>query len=414
VNSRLLAGLLAALVGSGCSDDGPSAASGPVETAEAYVEAIGERDGERWCDLVAPYISGTLELELENPDSSIRGVESCGELVGGFIGYVGENVETEFVGATVQGAELGEREGRLQAVELDLELETKVPEYLDPEGDQPASTEPLRDVVCLAEFDGEWRVAKLSAVAQAASLGFTIGDETAEADPLAPPDLEAQLRTYAAEQAEFENRAEAREASYGEAGELARCEGLTIDDPAGDSNEYVHPAPDEPPPPTPQADLRSVTLNAQDGGYCLRFTADGPIEGPATYSFNLRDSASGQSFIQIFDVDLREDGLVRVTSGEDEDDHPIAVPAEVGISGNEVTLVITPETFEAGEPTPSTTGSRPTDSFAFMASATATLSERRALNDDLGQSGPSYSYAYPSGDRCDFAEPGSPGQPAGC
>jgi len=410
VRARLIAGLITGCVAtSGCGDDGGGSSSA-VDTARAYVEAIDERDGDRFCELVASYISGTLELEFENPDSNLSRVESCGEFISGFIGYT--EYAPEFVGAEVVSAEAGERKGRLQAVELDVEIETKEDE-VTPEGSTEVSrTETVKDVVWLAEFDGEWRVAKLSMVAQAASLGFTIGEDSAEDDPLAPPDLEVQLRAYAAEQAKSEKAAEEREASYGKPGRPVSCGGLELEDPAGDLVEYVHPAPEEPPPPTPQADLRRVELSPDPERFCIRWVAEGDIEGPVTFSFNLRDSAAGGSFIQIFDVDLRADGLVRVTSGVDDEDHPIPVPAEVGIADEGLSLVLTPESFSAGEPTPSTTGSRPMDRFAFMASATATVSERRALHDDLGSSQPSNSFAYPSGEPCVFGRPS--GQPDGC
>lgn len=402
----LVAGCIAA---AGCGDS-EGGESGAVDVARAYVEAIDERDGERFCDLVAPYISGTLELEIKDPDSNVSGVEGCGEFISGFIGYT-ENAP-EFIGARVVSANAGERNGRLQAVELELEIETKEDELVAGESREVSRTETIDDVVWLAEFDGEWRVAKLSTVAQAASLAFTIGEGSAEDDPLAPPDLEAQLRAYAAEQTKSEKVAEEREASYAEPGDPTECEGLAIQDPAGDLVEYVHPAPDEPAPPTPQADLRRVQLSPGAERFCVQFVAEGNIEGPVTFSLNLRDSAAGSSFIQIFDVDLRSDGLVRVTSGQDDEDHPIPVPAEVGLGGEELTLVLTPESFSAGEPTPSTTGSRPTDRFAFMASATAQLGERRALHDDLGPSGPANSFAYPSGEPCVLGEPS--GQPDGC
>jgi hypothetical protein len=415
VRIQLIAGLVTGcLAAAGCSDSDEPGASGAVATAEAYVEAIDERDGETFCDLMAPYITGTLELEFKDPDSNLSHVDSCGQFISGFIGYIEDCCPPEFVGASVKSAELGERRGRLQAVDLEIELETTEDEVTAEGSQEVARTQTLRDVVWLAEFDDEWRVAKLSAIAHAASLGFTIGEDSTEEDPLAPPDLEAQVRAYAAAQAESEGVAEEREASYGKPGEPAACEGLTIEDPAGDLDEYVQPAPEEPPPETPQADLRAVELHAEDGGYCIRFTAAGPIEGPVTYGFNLRASASGQGFIQLFYADLRKDGLVRVTSGEDEEQHPIAVPGEIGLADNQLTLVLTPESIAAGEPTPSSTESRPTGPFAFGAFATATLGERRALHDDLGaREGPDY-FAYPSGEPCGLAPPGTAGQPAGC
>jgi len=116
----------------------------------------------------------------------------------------------------------------------------------------------------------------------------------------------------------------------------------------------------------------------------------------------MRDSLTGSRFIQIFEVELRPDGTARVTSGKDDEERPISVPAEVGRDGPRLTLVLDRQSFEAGRPIPATDLDEPPPEgdFAFMVSTQAAAGDRRAAHEDLGPDPSPTGFGYPSGRRC--------------
>jgi hypothetical protein len=101
-------------------------------------------------------------------------------------------------------------------------------------------------------------------------------------------------------------------------------------------------------------------------------------------------------FLQKFHIELRGDGTGRVTSGEDDQDRPVPVPAELGVDGNRIVLVIDRESFERGEPSPAGEGEPSFDSFIFESEAMAPLGPKRVLKDYVGTPFESR-FEYPSG-----------------
>jgi hypothetical protein len=67
----LLLGAALAITACGRSDGAPKQREPsltPEAVARAYVEALNRRDGKRFCELVAPYISGGYDLVTRDPD----------------------------------------------------------------------------------------------------------------------------------------------------------------------------------------------------------------------------------------------------------------------------------------------------------------------------------------------------------
>jgi hypothetical protein len=361
----------------------------PDEVVRAYVTALNNRDGRRFCGLVAPYISGRFDLAGRDPDSGLGKLSGCPKLVSAFIGYIEDCCPPEFQRAAIDHMASPVQQGHLTRLDLDLTIHVK-------EDNRP-TTMRLKDRVWLARVHGTWRVAKLSALARAASLAVSGDDQ----DPLSAPNVDAEQRKFESEMEAFEKRQREREASFKSTGNTANCSGgISISDPANDLVDYRFPAPKEPIPRTPRADLREVRLVSRGGSVCVRFETAGDVKGPMTFSFNLRDSASGSRFIQVFDVNLRANGTAQVTSGEDPNRHPLSVPAQVGIAGRRLALVLDHTSFERGEPSPISRGEPSLDRFAFIAHVQTPLGDDRVVNDDLGPSSPSYSYSYPAGRLC--------------
>jgi hypothetical protein len=361
----------------------------PEEVVRAYVAALNNRDGRRFCGLVAPYISGRFDLAGRDPDSGLRKLSGCPELVSAFIGYIEDCCPPEFQRVVIDHMAGPVKDGQLTRLDLDLTIHVKK--------DNRPATMPLKDTVWLARMDGAWRVAKLSAVARAASLA--VGDD--DPDPRSAPNVDAEQQKFESEVEAFEKRQGEREASFKSTGNAANCSGgISNGDPADDLVDYRFPAPKEPIPATPRADLRAVQVVSRGGSICVRFETAGDIKGPMTFTFNLRDSASGGRFIQMFDVNLRANRTAQVTSGDDTDGHPLSVPAQVGVTGRRLALVLDRMSFEHGEPSPVSRGEPPLDRFAFIAQVQTPLGDDRVVNDDLGPSSPSYSYSYPAGRIC--------------
>ncbi|MDQ3936858.1 MAG: hypothetical protein M3340_19765 [Actinomycetota bacterium] len=402
---RLLALLLLALAAAGCGDDPASPnddpATGPADklleparVARAYVEAIDRRDGKRVCSLVAPYISGRWDLSLKDPDGPFPPGTDCGEFVAGRIDYEGDCCPDRFLHARVRKAAPPREDGDLMRVDLTIDLE------IDEDSGsvhERRVVKPLADVVWLAEVDGAWRVAKLSAVARAASL-YPPDEGARDEDPLARPDVVAERRRHEEELAASERESEERAASYEPAGDPPRCEGgVRLGDRRGDVVDYRHPAPRTPIPRIGQVDLRGFRIASRNRRICATWEAAGPIEGGLELKLGIGGNQA-TLFSQLFLVDLRRDGTVRVTSGEDEQRNPIPVPAEFGVEGNRATLVVDAESFARGRPSPHSTGPPPFDRFRFSAALTHPVDARRTLHDDLGPYPTPESFQYPGGE----------------
>lgn len=360
------------------------------EVVEAYVQALDERDGERFCGVVAQWISGRFDIGGTDPDASLTRPVRCPELVTGFIGYIEDCCPPKFLGARV--ARIGDldRRGDLVGVPITVTLRRE-------EQQRGVYTEPLEDVVWVARDAGAWRVAKLSLVAAAASIGLQ-----SEGDLTTPPDVEAERRAFAAEVGRAERQRRARENAYREVRATASCPGEgRYPDGAKDVVDYRHPAPSTPTPQLPGADIQAVQVNAADGRICAVFEMVGEIRRGTTFDFAIEslDFDWGLSgFSQGFEIELRGDGRARVTSGRDDERHTVSVPGIVGLDGNRLMLVVDGTSFARGRPFPgSRAPSRLVERFRFRADVTVVLSEKRYLHDDLGPGPPegALRFSYP-------------------
>jgi hypothetical protein len=357
-------------------------------TVRAYVEALDRRDGKRFCGVMAPWISGGYDLVMGDPDSIMRSLGDCAGFVSAYIGYIEDCCPPKFLHARVIALGPPASEAGLRRVDAEIELE------LEEEGTR--RTERLRDRIWLVRADGAWRVAKLSAVAARASIGSVHhGDDP----PEAAPDVAADRRRFERDEAAFDRRMREREASFRQPGRPSGCSGgTTIADPAGDLVHNSNPTPG-PPPAAPAADLRRVTVARAGDGLCVRFEVEAEPGAGTALRFVLR--TLDQSYFNEWTLDFRSDGAVRVLSGKDEADRPIAVDGAVGRDGTTVTLALKPEDLRAGR-TPGPTIPAPRlDRFAFAASGVQLLDRRRSVRDDLGTTGAPAFFAHPGGAACE-------------
>lgn len=317
----------------------------------------------------------------------------CPKFASNFIGYVEDCCPPEFQRAEIK--ELAEHEED-ELVRVDLQVLLHLEEMDEPRVDL------IRDTVWLARFDGNWRVVRLSAVAEAASLlNLRGGRALEEVDHATPPDVALEQREFARELADYRSDIAEREDAFTPVGKPARCgTAVTVQDPAGDTTG--NPG-DEPPGTAGSvADLRAVSVGVADGRVCVIWKLARDADGPLTLNYNHRDSASGQGYIRTFDVDLRPDGRARVTSGDDDEDRPQVVPGEVGRDGAVVTLVITRGSFEASA-RPShfdRLDAPPLERFAFGARVQAALDRSIPVWDWLGSDGAPQWFGFPSGRQC--------------
>ncbi len=401
---RLLAaasclGLALLVAGCGGGDEGTSAAAGdfgayPADESldeegvvRAYVDALDTRDGERFCSVVAPWISGRFDIQGTEPEAPLSRPLPCPDFVSGFIGYIEDCCPPEFHGAEVVDVGELERRGDVVGVPITVELEL--------EQDGREYTEPLEDIVWITRDADAWRVATLSSVAAQASIVLE-----SEPDFDVPPDPAAEREAFAAEVESALRRREEYEASYREVSGEASCpDAARYADTGRDVEEYRHPAPPPPTPQLPAADLRAVHVHAADGRICALFELSGDIQTGTTFDFVIEspDFDWGVSgFSQGFEVDLRTDGRARVTSGRNDERRAISVPAEVGRDGPRLALLVDAESFSTGEPFPgSVTPSSPLDRFNLRADVTVEVSEERLLHDDLGPGPPEGTQRYP-------------------
>ena len=397
----MLAGILAltllALVAAGSGAGGRTHPPGayradttlrPEDVVRAYVGAINRRDGARFCAVVASWISGRLDLAGNDPDAPLLRPRDCPELVHALIGYVEDCCPPKFLRAEIVEIRPARTDGALRRVDVELRL------HVDDQG--TPKTMPLEDVVWLVRDRGAWRVAKLGAVAAAASLaGATPGG------PLARPNVSQERRRFAADVAAFARRQRAREASFRRTTPKVDCTPtVTVRDAPGGVRDWILPAPSTPLPRVGRADLASVSLAGDARSLCIRFETVGAVRGPSTFGFAMHDRRAQGSFAQSFEVALRADGKARVTSGIDAQRHPIAVPAKVGVSKNRLALVLDRRSFSAGKPGAHSTGAPSLRAFAFGASVKVRLGVRRETYDPLGSEPNDTSFSFPGGRPC--------------
>jgi hypothetical protein len=362
---------------------------GPREVVRAYVRALDERDGQRFCELVAPYISGRYDLVTRDPDGIFRHIEGCPEFVSAYIGYVEDCCVPEFLRAKVERIGAVETHGELRRVRARVRvqlLESAVPR-----------TERVDEVVWLARFDGAWRVAKLDEVADLASIG---GPEVSASTP---PDIAREMRSFAARIDAAERTNAEHEASYQALGEAADCSGgASVRDAEGDQIWNGAATKSGDPSRVPGGDLLGVDVGVDGQTVCARWRLAGTPEPPMALSYGHRmGPTAGAGFDQFFEIEIREDGNARVASGEDDDGRPIAVPAEVGADGSSVSLRLDAESFGAGQATWQRPTEPPLERFGFSAGTVAKAGKSSSVLDNLG-SAPSDTFRYSDGRLCDF------------
>jgi hypothetical protein len=367
----------------------------PEEVARAYVEALDERDGERFCGLVAPYISGGYDLAASDLDSPLGALTDCPGLVSAFIGYVEDCCPPEFKAAEVKRLREGQRHGELRSFDLVIRMHVVQ--------DGTPRVESLADRVWLARLDGAWRVAKLSAVARAASLTmprFGRAEQAAddEDDALAPPDVAEEQRLFAEAVERFDRLAHRRRASYKKPAPATACSGgMVLKDDEGDLDwNGIGPGGD--PPPVDGGDITKVSVVVRGKEVCVRWDLAGAPTRPMGLTYGHR---RGPTNGQFFDVELHPNGTTRVTSGEDDAGRPIVVPGEVGVGDSSVTLMLDPESFRAGQREWLRPEPPPLVVFGVSASAVAPARGGRSVLDKLGR-GSSATFRYPDGGLCEL------------
>jgi hypothetical protein len=368
---------------------------GPEEVARAYLAALDRRDGRRLCGLLAPYVAGRYDVVAREPDSLFRRFD-CPRMLSALIGYAEDCCPPKFLHARVR--ELGE--ARRTGGGL-LRVDATVAMTFDDQGH--VSTTPVHDVIWLARLAGAWRVAKLSQVAAKASLGpFWDRREGQEDDPLARPDVAAELRAYAAARAKLEHDLRMREAQYARAGDASGCDGGTrIGDAAGDPAWYPLDRSGGAIPRIGRVDIRSVTVAGRSRGICAVFETAGPVTGPLAAELVVHQPPPAvygkPSFLQEFDVELRADGTARVASGRDGEDRSLAVPARVGVSGDRLSVELDARSFTSGRAANGSPRTPPFGHFGIGASLTVPAAGSHALHDDLGRGSTSEVFEVPGG-----------------
>jgi hypothetical protein len=293
--------------------------------------------------------------------------------------------------------ELGEAvpHGDLRAVDLTIRVEVVE--------DGATRVERLSDRVWLARLDGAWRVAKLSAVAHAASLSMPRFDDEqvsgdAEDDLAEAPDVAEEQRLFAVAVEAFHRRGEERKASYGSVGAAADCSGgLSVPDDKADQDWNGGGLPEDP-PQIPGGDIRKVSVVVRGKQVCVRWDLAGAPKAPLVLKYGHR---KGPTAGQFFDVELRQDGSARVTSGEDDEGRPIPVPAQVGTDDTAVTLLLDPRSFRAGQGESAKPKAPPLARFGISAGTVAIAGDRRSVLDQLGPES-SATFRYPDGGICEL------------
>jgi len=369
----------------------------PRQVVRAYVEAVGEHDGKRFCALVAPYIAGRYDLVLRDPDDGIPGVRGCADYVGRFIGRTEDCAPRLFRGARLVAIDDLQRRGELRVARARIRVR-----WEDTCRDR-TRTKTLLDHVWLAQLDGAWRVAKLGELADAASLVMARRrEETSvpgDARPEAPPDVEAEQLAFSAWADSFEQSLDEREADFRPPGEPESCTGgVSIGDDRNDQTlEGVAAHRRDDAPHLPAADLIGMDVAAEQGTVCVRWRLGGEVDPPFELTYSHLDRSSGYS--ATFLVELLEDGSARVSAERDVHGDPIALPAEVGSHGNAVSMVLDPESFEKSRPYESPHTPPQLESFAVGGDVGKPLTGPESVHDPLGRL-PGSAFSYPTGRAC--------------
>jgi hypothetical protein len=374
----------------------------PSEVVEAYVEAVDAHDGKRFCELVAPYISGRYDAVLRDPDDRLPGVDGCIDYVGSYIGRVEDCHPRVFSGARLVAIDGIQPRGELRLARARIRVRWK--DTCAPRDRSSAKT--LREHVWLARFDGAWRVAKLGKLPDAASLVMARrpeeGPSPGDARPEAPPDVEAEQHAFATWVGSLERRLAEREADFRPVGNPETCSGgMSLRDPRDDQMlNGVAAGRRGDAPRLPRSDLQGMDVAAETGRVCVRWVMAGKIAPPVELTYQQADPASG--YVASFVVELRGDGTARVSAARDAHGDPIALPAAVGAGGRAVSIVLDRESFERSRPTETPHTPPQLESFTVKGYVTVPLTGAKSVYDALGRSYGS-TYSYPSGRRCQAA-----------
>lgn len=372
----------------------PSA--GPEDVVRQYVTALNDRDGKAFCGSIAPYVAGLFDIAGRAPDNDLPKKLSCPQFIRAFIGYVEDCCPPRFVRADV-GSLRSSRKGDLVRVDAEITLHQKD----TGRGDHPV-THRLHDVIWLARLDGAWRVARLSAVAGAASIStpFASNDVDDQVPLTRPPDVAALQRAYERRLAANRSYLRRRTASFKAPGRAASCpRGVTIDDPEGDVGEGAQGARRVP----ARGDLRSVSVAVERGrGLCLTFRTAADIRGPMRFDFGAFSFDFRRSTVDpVVEVEMRADGAARVTNGRGNEDKPTVVPAALGVEGKRLTVRIAGPALDARArrlhvSLPPFRLTR----FAFNADTVVGADTRGEVRDQLGTGGEPGTHVYPGGRSC--------------
>jgi hypothetical protein len=178
------------LGGCGESPSGSGPSLSPGETARAYVEALNTKDGARFCSVLAPYLAEFYRDYAEQLFAGERaqrvkrrlGLEGCPLMIRVQIGYMDDGGD-QWQRADILRLRVHNR-GEVATVKMRLRHHYRG--YPDG-GARDSRVE--EEGLYLVRLAGRWKVAKLSAVADKASL---MPDE--DAAPDVPDDIAASLK----------------------------------------------------------------------------------------------------------------------------------------------------------------------------------------------------------------------------
>ena len=112
-----------------------------------------------------------------------------------------------------------------------------------------------------------------------------------------------------------------------------------------------------------------------------------------------RTGPTAGTLLQHFELELRAHGTARVTSGMGDDGRPIPVPARIGVSGSQASMVLNRDSFARGQRDWDSKERPPLRKFGFSASAAAAVGEEKSVIDQLGPESSS-TFRYPDGMPC--------------
>jgi hypothetical protein len=324
-----------------------AAQNAPRSLVREYVAALNERNTVQFCRLLAPWVQARVGAAIKEGFASGSEAQTpetklCPQGAR-FIGYAGDTASREWVRADIVSLSAPRAAGDLVVFDMTVRDRFKRTSVANPSGSVPLDTV-QRDRVYVVQIAGEWRIAKLSAVADAATIGLV--DRT---PALAPPDLareRAWYRRRLATDARYAHQARDTAAGgYTDCSTVAPVK--AVGDGAGDltSNIAVTASGRVRVPARPGADLRRVAVARSAGTLCADFEAAGAITAPVVMTIILRQPGHGDSGALLKIDAVVQGARNRVVSlsypGVDESPGKGAVDGRIGTSGSRLSLVLT-------------------------------------------------------------------------